>query len=74
MFMSHALYPGVWMLHPLQLLQTQIARSGLTRPLRRTQSFSTGGATNQGFTVTPTPTPAPAPAGVAAEETSKAKK
>ena len=76
MFMSHSLYPGVWMTHPLQLLQTQILRSGLTQPGRRRQSqtLSTGGASNAGFTVTPTPTSAPTPSPVAAEATGKSKK
>jgi len=77
MYMSHSIFPGVWMTHPLQILQTQILRSGLTQPGRRapraqSQSVSLGGATNGPTTVTP---PAPAPTvAPAATESGKSKK
>jgi hypothetical protein len=37
MFMSHAIFPAVWMISPLQILQVQLQRSWIARPLRRGQ-------------------------------------
>ena len=79
MFMAHSVFPSVWMYHPLQILQTQIANSGLTRPGRRapqaqTQSVSFGGSINPATTSAPVvAAAAPAPVAAVVEDQTQAK-